>query len=811
MSGGERGDEMATAAEAIAEALKFHRAGDLGRAEQIYRDVLRAEPNNVDALHLLGLIAHQAGHLDAALQLIRQALLLRPNFPEAHSNLGNALSDRGELDEAVFHYREAVRLRPTFADAHNNLGNALRRLGRPDPAACYREALRLRPDYPEAHNNLGDLLLAARRLDESEVHLRQALRLNPRYAAAHNNLGALLRHQNRLAEAEASLHEALRLAPNYVEAHNNLGNVLKDRGRPADAEACYRHALQLRPDSVLAHNNLGALLTETGRAGEAVATLGEALRLNPKYPEAHNNLGNALREQGDVDGALASYRRALGLRPDYPEAHNNLGATLAQHEQFDEALACYGRALEPRPDYAQAHLNRALAWLLLGDYERGWPEYEWRLKARDAVPLARPRWDGAPLQGKTILLHAEQGLGDTIQFARFAALVEQKGGTVVLACQKPLSRLLAGCAGYRLVALDEALPPFDVHAPLLSLPAILGTTLATVPADVPYLRADPALTEHWRAELAALPGFKVGIAWQGNPGYPWDRARSIPLKEFAALAAVDSVRLVSLQKGPGTEQLGQIDFPVLDLGKRLDEANGPFVDTAALIAALDLVVTSDSAVAHLAGALGARAWVVLPKVPDYRWLLGRGDCPWYPTVRLFRQERPGDWASVFRRVADELPSLRPGSGLPPTPVSRTPALRPLMVRAAPGDVLDRITILRIKAERLTDPRKLDNVRREREALEAAWKRQVPASEELLRLEAELGEVNAALWDVEDALREHERRQDFGPAFVALARSVYRHNDCRTALKREANELLGSAIVEEKSYAAKAAPPPPGSR
>src|SRR5262249_13511851 len=262
--------------------------------------------------------------------------------------------------------------------------------------------------------------------------------------------------------------------------------------------------------------------------------------------------------------------------PRHGVAHTGRGAVFAQLGRLDEALACYEEALRVRPDLADAHLNRALAWLLLGDYGRGWPEYEWRWKCKGHTPppYREPRWDGSPLGGRTVLLHPEQGLGDTIQFVRYAPLVRARGGRVVLLCQKPLRRLLAGCPGVdELVAQGEELPAFDVHAPLMSLPALLGTTLRTVPADVPYLAADPDLVGRWRRELARLPGVKVGIAWQGNPDYPWDRHRSVPLREFAPLARVPGVCLVGLQKGPGTEQLRGLagTFAVTEPGPRFDE------------------------------------------------------------------------------------------------------------------------------------------------------------------------------------------------------------------------------------------------
>jgi hypothetical protein len=333
-------------------------------------------------------------------------------------------------------------------------------------------------------------------------------------------------------------------------------------------------------------------------------------------------------------------------------------------------------ALRLDPQSASTHWNRALALLQGGDYARGWPEYEWRWRrpgARPRLSTDRPAWDGRPLEGRTILLWCEQGLGDAIQFARYAPRVQRQGGRVLLQCPGILRALFRTLPGVEAVLAEgEALPAFDVHAPLLSLPALLGTTLATVPAEVPYLSADPALVGAWRKKLAAVPGLRVGVAWQGNPHHKWDRHRSVHLAAFAPLARVGGVRLVSLQKGPGAEQLAALRgrLPVVDFGDDLG-ASGPYPDTAALMRGLDLVVTVDTATAHLAGALGVPVWVPLSTIVDWRWLLGREDSPWYPTMRLFRQAQLGDWGPVFARLAEELRALVTG-GPPVGPAGRAP-------------------------------------------------------------------------------------------------------------------------------------------
>jgi tetratricopeptide (TPR) repeat protein len=580
---------MATIPEALAIAIQHHQGGHLQAAEQIYRKILAVEPDHADALHLLGVIAGQVGNHAAAVQYISRAIRLKGHAAAFHNNLGNALRAQGKLDEAVAAYRRALQLQPRDAEAHNNLGNALKDQGKLDEAvACCRRALELQPDSAEAHNNLG----------------------------------LVLKDQGKLEEAVACCRRALQLKPEFAEAHNNLGLVLVDQGKLDEAAACYRRALELKPDSAEAHSNLGNVLREQGKLDEAMACYHRALELKPDSAEAHNNLGLVLMDQGKLDEAVACCQRALELKPDYAEAHNSVGNILTDQGKLDEAVACCQSALELKPELAAAHWNRSLLRLLSGNFADGWPEYEWRWRMKDWRPRCFPQmsWDGQPLPGKSILLHAEQGLGDTIQFIRYAALVGQCGARVVVECQKPLVRLLAACPGIdQLLAAGEELPGFDVHAPLMSLPLLCKTTLENIPASIPYVFAAPALVAQWRERLDKIDGLKVGICWQGNPQYRGDRYRSIPLRHFADLARLPGICLISLQKGAGREQLAAVrdDFPVVDWADELDEAAGPFMDTAAIIQNLDLVITSDTVIAHLAGAMGVPVWVGLPLVPDW--------------------------------------------------------------------------------------------------------------------------------------------------------------------------------------------------
>jgi tetratricopeptide (TPR) repeat protein len=549
---------------------------------------------------------------------------------------------------------------PLDARAYHRQAIAHALQGRLDEAVTsFQQALWLQPDYPDAHNNLGNVFFFQGRYELAEASYRQALALEPDFAEAHNNLGNTLVCQGRYEEARARCQQALDLQPNYPAAQNNLGNALKGLGQLAEAVACYQHALRLQPDYAEAHNNLGLALAGLERLEEAAASYQEALRLKPDYAEAHYNLGLVLVHREEWDLALGRLQEAIRLRPNSAEAHYSLGLAYTELGKPEEADRCYQQALRVRPDYVDAHWGRAHTLLLLGNFALGWPEYEWRwlLKEFTQRPFRQPLWEGGSLAGRTILLHAEQGLGDTLHFIRYVAEVKKHGGTVLVECQPALLPLLSHCPGIdRLVAAGSNLPPFDVQAPLLSLPHILRTALDSVPAAVPYLFADVLLYEQWREELSRLPGFKIGIAWRGGIQYSKDHHRSIPLVQFAPLAQVEGVHLFSLQKGSGSEPIHAVAerFAVTDLGSRLDEQAGAFMDTAAVMRHLDLVITADTAIAHLAGGLGVPVWLALSFVPDWRWLLEREDSPWYPTMRLFRQNQSGDWDGVFERMAREL-------------------------------------------------------------------------------------------------------------------------------------------------------------
>lgn len=698
----------------------LNRLGRHAEAEAAITRAIDLNPNVPEFHSNLGLVYRATRRHEPALACYARALALRPRFPEALHNAGNALSELGRLDEAVESYRKSLKLKPDYAEAHHHLALALMRQRKLTEAArSCRRAVRLDPAYAQAHKDLGRICHAAGEVDEALKCYGAAVRLAPGDASAHNHLGRALRERGKLVEAVLYLKRATQLSPRVARLRIDLAAALREQGKHAEAAECYREALGLEPDCAEAQAGLGNALYALGRYEEAIDALVLAARLKPELAEVQNDMGNAFQAQGKareaaecydraialrpdyarahynrgivfreadaLDEAIASYRRALDLEPDFAEGLNNLAGTLKERalrrdppdeEELEEALSCYRRALVSKPGDAEIHLNLALASLLAGRFAEGWREYEWRWQTADFVPrhFRQPLWRGESLEGRTILLHAEQGLGDTIHFARYASAVKRAGARVLLLCQRALLRLLKDCPGVDLlIASGDELPEFDVHAPLLSLPGICDAWPESRPAAVPYLRAEPALVERRRVELGGRAGFKVGIAWQGNPDYKRDRFRSIPLSNFEPLARCEGVQLFSLQKGAGTEQLDGLAgrFPVVDLRASLDD----LADAAALMASLDLFVSSDTALAHLAGALGRPAWIALSYHPDWRWLLGRADTHWYPTLRLFRQPVPGDWAHVFKQMAARLKMKveeRSASGFvesrPPRPV-----------------------------------------------------------------------------------------------------------------------------------------------
>jgi tetratricopeptide (TPR) repeat protein len=545
--------------QSIREALALHQQGRLDEAEKLYTRVLKAQRDNFDALHLLGMLNHQRGKAGEAYRLIVAALKVQPRSPDALSNLALVLHTLKRSDEAL-----------------------------------------------------------------------------------------------------AQLDKAIALAPGHLDALNNRGTVLLDLNRHADALAAFDAVLAKEPRHVQALINRGNARAGIAQPEFALADYDAALAIAPGHPLALYNRGNALRALGREPDALAAYDGALAAAPNHVNAWANRGMALAALNRHEAALASYGRALALQPDNADVHFNAALSLLTIGDYPRGLAEYEWRWKRAGMSArkdLRKPLWLGeTPLAGKTILLHAEQGLGDTMMFARYAPVLARAGARVVLEVQPELKGLLAGFEGIAaIVARGEPLPPFDVHCPLMSLPLACKTKLANVPADIPYLRASEPTIAKWRSRLHGVPAPYVALAWSGRATHVNDRNRSLSLSQLAPLLSREGVSFISVQRElrPADAELLARDSRLTHLGDELID----FTDTAAVLALADVVICVDTSIAHVAGALGRPAWVLLPFQPDWRWTLSGDRSPWYPALRLFRQPAIGDWESVIAKVRDELATL----------------------------------------------------------------------------------------------------------------------------------------------------------
>ncbi|MGD0140844.1 MAG: tetratricopeptide repeat-containing glycosyltransferase family protein [Tepidisphaeraceae bacterium] len=480
---------------------------------------------------------------------------------------------------------------------------------------------------------------------------RMTLQQQFEYGRAHHQAG-------RLAEAEKIYRQVLARQPDHAEALHLLGVLAMQAGESQMAVELIRRATAICSTNAFYHSNLGNALTDLGQLEQAIASCRHAVSLQPESAEVHYNLGVALQRKGQLDEAIGVYQQAVRLKPDLAAAHRNLAVALKSNGQLDEAIASYRQALWLKPDDARTHNNLALALLTRGDFQQGWEEHEWRWKCKDfpspARNFAQPQWDGCPLEGRTLLLHTEQGLGDSVQFIRYLPLVEQRGGRIIIECQAELQRLIRPIAGRcQIVVSGQPLPIFDLHCPLLSLPRVFGTNLDNIPNNVPYLRADAEDAGRWQRRLADhSPLVKVGLGWAGSPAHRNDCNRSMKLATLAPLGQVPGARFFSLQKGEAAAETKTppAGMELVDWTQELKD----FADTAALIANLDLVIAVDTAVVHLAGAMGKPVWTLLPFVSDWRWLLERQDSPWYPSMRLFRQPRIGDWDGVITRVVEAL-------------------------------------------------------------------------------------------------------------------------------------------------------------
>ena len=679
------------------EATSLHQKGRLSQAKALYEAVLKLQPTHFQSIHLLGVIAAQTGNYQHAVDLIGKAIQISPNnadfhlnqgnalralkqldaavasydkaiaikldYAEAHSNRAAALQGLGQFNAAVTSYDKAILIKPDFAEAHSNRGVALLELQQLEAAvASCDKAVELRPTYAEAHFNRGNALFKLDQLDAALACYDKAVAISPVYAQAHFSRGAMRQALNQLDQAIASYDQALSIRPKYVEAHYYRGVALQALGQPEAAIAGYDEALAIDPEFAEAYSNRGVALLAVKQLDAAVESFDKAIGINPKFAEAYTNRGVALHELQQLDAAINNYDKAIAIRPDYVEAHTNRGVALLALRQLDAAIASYDSALSIEPNYAEAHFYKSFALLLQGNFEAGWQEYQWLWKTKKSAPKLRhfsqPTWSGAEaLIDKSILIHSEQGLGDMIQFCRYVKALHDLGARVILEAPAQLVGLLTGLEGVsELVIKGDPLRAFDYHSLLLALPLAFKTNLATIPGTQPYLRSDRNKVDQWANRLGPKTKPRVGIVWSGSTEHAIDYNRSIALSTIVPYL-VEGFEYVSLQK-----EVRDVDRNTLERHSNIrhfETEITDFSDTAALCELMDLVVSVDTSVAHLGGALGRPTWVLLPFVPDWRWLLDRGDSPWYPSVKLYRQTGAGDWDEVLATVSEDLIRFAP--------------------------------------------------------------------------------------------------------------------------------------------------------
>lgn len=556
---------------------------------------------------------------------------------------------------------------PMDTDAELSRGLRYHRMGKTDEAGrIYEKILLTHPRHPDALHLAGCLAHQTGRPDVAADLIKRAVRILPHHPFFHNSLGLVFQAGGRLDMAIAAYTKALELKPDLAEAHNNLGLAFQEQGLPDQAASCYRKATAFSPNAPEPYNNLGNLLTNEGKADKALPLFLKAVKLRPDYPEAWNNMGVACQNLNRVGHAITCYGKALDLNPGFVDARNNLGIAYQHLGETNHALDCFRKALALEPENPDAHFHLSLLLLLQGKMTEGWKEYEWR-QLRDEWKNVHPwsdtapGWDGTSFHGQTLLIRSEQGLGDTIQFVRYLPLVKDLGGKIIFEIPESLLNLFRNIPGAEnlipLTPPESSLPHHDLSVALMSIPGLLGTTLETVPDLVPYIFPDPRKTTSWKRRMKHK-GMGVGLVWAGNPGNHDDRNRSCDLRHFLPLAGIPGVQFYGLQKGTAAAQANELPHGMMmeNLGKHLRD----FSDTCAVIENLDLVISVDTAVVHLAGAMGKPVWVLLPYAPDWRWLLEREDSPWYPTMRLFRQLEPGNWGELFRRVTHQLQSVSAG-------------------------------------------------------------------------------------------------------------------------------------------------------
>jgi tetratricopeptide (TPR) repeat protein len=625
----------------VMQGLAYHQQGMFNEAKALYEQVLKVQPKNFSALQLIATLYAQTNNPLKAIDFFSKAIRINPNFAPCYSNRGNALKELGRYSEAIISYDKAISLQADDAYTYSNRGVVLQELGRTEEALASYD---------------------------------KAISLNPNSAESYSNRGVVLQELGRTEEALASYEKAISLYFNSPKTHFNRGNALKDLGRFDDALVSYENAIGLNQTWAEAYCNRGNTLQELNQFDQALESFNKAIQFKPDYSEAYSNRGNALQELGRLEESLESYDRAIQISPNLLDAYSNRGLCLEKLKRLDESLESYDKAIQISTDSADIRWNKSLTLLLSGNYEEGWKEYEWRWDnkfltgSKNKRSFSQPLLPvGESLKDKTILIYAEQGLGDTIQFSRYISQVAQLGANVIFEVQPALINLLKNLKGVgQIVGKGGSLPKFDYQCPLMSLPLVFKTKLDTVPNIVPYVFAEKNKIDYWHKKLISARGLKVGLVWNGGfrPEQPklWsvNNRRNIHVSLISAALSNLNVNFYSLQKGePAESEIKHRQdelWPNKNFINYSDELHD-FSDTAALIDNLDLIISVDTSTAHLAAAMGKPVWLLNRFDSCWRWLIDRDDSPWYSSIKIYRQSKMNDWNSVLDRIRVDIENL----------------------------------------------------------------------------------------------------------------------------------------------------------
>ena len=647
--------------EVINQLVNLYNQGQFAVVAEQAEVLTKQYPTAILIWNILGAVRSQIGMFDKAIEAYKTTIALKPDYAEAYSNMGVALRNQGKLDEAIDAYQKAISLRPNDADTYFNLGIVLKDQGKfAEAIEAYKKSISLKSDNARVYNNLGVVLQAQDKCDEAIQAYDKAILLKSDYAEAFNNKGALLLKLGKFDKAIDAYKKSISLKPDYAKAYNNMGVAFKEHGKLEEAIEAYKKVFLLEPDNPEAYKNLGAVLNKQGKLDESIFAYKKAISLRSNDADTYFNLGVVLKDQGKFAESIDAYKKSISIKPTDAESYFNLGNTLLDFGRLEEAEESFRQAILLQSDFTEARYN--LSWTLLksGKIKEGLELYECRLK-RKRRKARHPRnhliWDGIKsITGKNFFVYEEQGLGDIIQFCRYLLLLKEKGAEVTFRVQRKMHALLQTLdSDIVLVESDPDEKEIDFECPLMSLPYLFNTNLDTIPSSKSYLFANDDKVISWEKRLIK-PTFKIGICWQGGT-FNTGVGRDFPLSLFEKISKLPHIELISLHKGDGEKQIKDINFDLTTLGNDFDAGENSFIDTAAVMINCDLIISSDTSITHLAGALGCPIWVPLKKIPEWRWMLDRTDCPWYPNMTLYRQKDFGDWDHVFEIMNRDLVAL----------------------------------------------------------------------------------------------------------------------------------------------------------